>query len=96
LRSLAWNQEWGFTFPDRALRRHAVPCPFSEACWISELREARMRDHATPFGFRDFLGCVNGALAGAMDRCKLSGTELISERTRPLQANPEEVPHPRR
>ena len=38
-RSLAWNQERRFTFPDRALRRGAVQCPFSEACWISELRE---------------------------------------------------------
>src|ERR1700738_4574741 len=63
LRSLAWNQEWGFTFPDRALRRHAVQCPFSEACWISELREASMRDHATPFGFRDFFGLATQRLS---------------------------------
>jgi hypothetical protein len=92
LRSLAWNQEWGFTFPDRALRRHAVQCPFSEACWISELREASMRDHATPFGFRDFLGCVNGALAGAMNRCELSREFMISGRSYPLQADPEVLP----
>jgi hypothetical protein len=32
--------------------------PSRRACWISELREGSMRDHATPFGFRDFLGCV--------------------------------------
>jgi hypothetical protein len=32
-----------------------------------------MRDHATPFGFGDFLGCVEGGCAGAMSSPEAAG-----------------------
>jgi hypothetical protein len=35
----AWNERVRFTFQCQALRRDALWCPLSEACWISELRE---------------------------------------------------------
>ena len=106
LRSLAWNQEWGFTFPDRALRRHAVQCPFSEACWISELREygyarprnAFLRAHPS-------VSVVKGARflspKPRLRRLRCPGEQLRAEPEALIsvadvvQADPEELPHPR-
>jgi hypothetical protein len=43
-----WRRVPLLVFPNRALRRDAVWCPLSEACWMSSFGSAGMRDSATP------------------------------------------------
>jgi hypothetical protein len=87
-RSLAWNQERRFTFPDRALRRGAVQCPFSEACWISDLREygvcatTQRLFAGSPFG----LGRQGGSVPVAQAALEALAVPVNRE---PLRAEPE-------
>jgi hypothetical protein len=75
----AWNERGRLTFQCQALRRDAVGCPLSEACWISKLRDIGYA------GLRD-----------AQLNARHPGPQLAPRLRRFLQADPEELRHPRR